>query len=203
MLYKGYSHDHLDALAEDFLGKYAKGKYDGRALRIESLIESYGYTIFQIPGLSEIAEAYVPAKPGYIFVDEEQYLNGASFRWRFTMAEELAHILIHRPLFDGKTIDQIKSMQAKLTDDEYRRIEQDAKYLAGCLLMPKNDFKDRFHHFFNLQAQRSSNFLTIIRYAVRQLNFDFNVSCYSVGLRAFHLGLIDQSQLDDLLQSYA
>jgi hypothetical protein len=92
---ESHSKENLEEIAERFLQDHGAGKRDGRSLMVESLIESFGYTIWQFPGLSEIAEAYVPAKPGYIFVDEDQYLNGASFRWRFTITEELAHILIH------------------------------------------------------------------------------------------------------------
>lgn len=202
MSVKNYSNEDLEKTAENFLKKYAQGKYDNRALLVEWVIESFGYYIFPIPGLAEIAEAYIPAKPGYIFVDEEQYLNGTSFRWRFTIAEELAHILIHRPIFEGKSTKQIGQMQEIFSDDDYRIIEKNAKFLAGCILMPRAEFKARFIHFSEIQSQKTSNLLKILRYVVRQLSMDFNISCYSVSIRALHLGLIDQEQLDDLIESF-
>jgi Zn-dependent peptidase ImmA (M78 family) len=196
---KNHSNESLEKIAEDFLKKYGQGKYDGHALLIEVLIESFGYYIFPVPGLAEIAEAYVPVKRGYIFVDEEQYQNAViSFRWRFTIAEELAHILLHRPLFEGKSAKQIVQIQEGFSDEDYRIIEKNAKFLASCILMPKEDFKTRFIHFTTIQSQRTSNSLQILKYVVRQLNMDFNVSCYSVSLRALHLNLIDQQQMDDL-----
>jgi len=200
--YKSHSREELEKIAEEFLQKNTAGKYDNRALMIEAVIEGIGYTIHPVPGLAEIAEAYVPAKKGYIFVDEEQYMNGSSFRWRFTMAEELAHILIHRPIFDDKSSEEIVRIQEAFTDSEYRRIEQDAKYLAGCLLMPKEVFLARFKHFFDFQSQRSSNYLNILYYVMRQLSMDFNVSCQSVSIRALHLDQIDQSDLEDLLEMF-
>lgn len=204
MSVKNHDNESLEKLAEGFLNQWAKGKYDGYSLRIESTIESYGYYIFSIPGLAEIAEAYIPAKPGYIFVDEEQYYSAStiSFRWRFTIAEELAHILIHRPAFEGKMPEQIIKIQESYTDADYQIIERNAKFLAGCLLMPRTAFKTRFAHFQALQAQRSTNALSIHRYVVRQLSMDFNVSCYAVALRALHLGIFDQQQLDDLIESF-
>jgi hypothetical protein len=203
MSVKNYSNESLERIAGDFLKKYAQGKYDGHALRIEALIESFGYYIFQIPGLAEIAEAYVPAKPGYIFVDEDQYQwNAISFRWRFTIAEELAHILLHRPIFEGKSAKQIAQIQDGFSDDDYRIIEKNAKFLASCVLMPKEVFKTRFEHFTAIQSQKTSNYLNVLKYAVRQLNMDFNVSCFSVSLRALHLHLIDQQQLEDLLETF-
>ena len=196
---KSHSNENLEKTSEDFLKKHSQGMYDGRALRIEALIESLGYYIFPIPGLSEIAEAYVPAKAGYIFVDEEQYQNAVcSFRWKFTMAEELAHIVLHGPLFAGKTPKEIAEIQEGFSDADYVIIEKNAKFLASCLLMPKDDFKNRFAHFSSIQSQKTSNSLQILKYVVRQLNMDFNVSCYAVSLRALHLKLIDQEQMDDL-----
>jgi hypothetical protein len=199
-----FNKTELEKIAENFLSKYAapgSGKYDGRCMRIEAVIESYGCTIFPIPGLAEIAEAYVPFKPGYIFADEGQYLSG-SFRWRFTLAEELAHILIHRPLFQGQSAIQVKDLQEQITDDQYQYMEQNAKYLAGALLMRHDEFKAQFQHFYDLQSQRITNRLQILRYVIRQLSMDFHVSCYAAALRSLHVGLIDQPQLDTLLESF-
>ncbi|MCX6923483.1 MAG: ImmA/IrrE family metallo-endopeptidase [Verrucomicrobia bacterium] len=196
---KVYGNKSLEAIAEGFLSKH--GTYDGRALRLEAAIESYGYQIFAVPGLAEVAEAYVPIKQGYIFVDEEQYMNAETFRWRFSLAEELAHILIHRPLFQGMSVDQIIEFQNKLTDDEYLTMEREAKYLAGCLLMPQREYRSRFDQFYAIQSSRVSSELKILRFVVRQLSFDFNASFHSVALRGLKLDLIDQQQFDDLMES--
>lgn len=191
----------LEKIAQEFLETH--GLRDNRALRVETAIESFGYRIFSFPGLAEIAEAYVPVKPGYIFVDEEQYLGIDSFRWRFSLAEELAHILIHRPMFEGMTLEQIIEFQNEITDKEYLALEREAKYLAGCLLMPADEYKKRFVHFWDLQSSRIQNELTVLRYVVRQVSYDFNVSVHSVALRALNLELIDQQQFDDLMDSYS
>ena len=200
MALRHQSNDSLETQAAAFLDANAKGTYDGRALRIESVIEKLGYIIFPVPGLVEIADAYIPIKAGYIFVDEDQYLNG-SFRWRFSLAEELAHLLIHRPLFDGKSVAEIVAFQQALTEQEYLRIEREAKYLAGCLLMPRAVFQERFAQFLEIQSQQTPNSLAVLKFVIRQLSMDFHVSCYCVALRALHLHLIDQQQLGELIEA--
>jgi Zn-dependent peptidase ImmA (M78 family) len=198
---KVYGTESLEAIAEGFLSKH--GQYDGRALRLEAAIESYGYQIFPVPGLGEVAEAYVPIREGYILVDEEQYMNAETFRWRFTLAEELAHILIHRPLFEGMSVPDIIAFQNNITDPEYLTLEREAKYLAGCLLMPQEQYRSRFNQFLGIQSSRVSSELRIFRYVVRQLSYDFNVSFHSVALRALKLDLFDQQQFDDLMEAVA
>lgn len=203
MLIKNYDKESLERIAEKFLREYSAGKYDGRSLRVEALIESCGYQIFPVQGLAEIAEAYIPLKSGYIFVDETQYLAGTSFRWRFTLAEELAHLLIHSPIFKGMSVEEIVRVREEITDAQYSIMERNAKYLAGCLLLPRVHFRSRFLRFFDLQLQTTHNRLMVLKYAVRQTSMDFNVSCHAVTLRALHLGLIDQEQVDDIGEAFS
>lgn len=193
-----YTDEQLEKKAEEFLAEYAKR--DGCALLLELVIENFGYEIFPVPGLAVIAEAYIPAKPGLIFMDEEQYMS-SSFRGRFTLAEELAHIILHRPLFEGLNAQQIQEFQEKLSDPQYQQIEREAKYLAGALLMPRQMFMERFKTHQEIQRERQQNELQILRRTIRSLNIDFNASCHSIAIRAMCVGLIDQQQLDDYLST--
>jgi Zn-dependent peptidase ImmA (M78 family) len=178
---------------------------DNRMLLIEHLIESsvVGYTITPVRGLADIADAYIPVVGKRIFIDEEQYLSAHSYRFRFTLAEELAHILLHVPLFKGKSPKEIQSMRDSISDDDYKWIEMEAKYLAGCLLMPKSDFVERFKHFYGIKSQQTTNQRKILVYVFRQLNIDFNVSCVSCAIRALKLKLIDQDQYDEVSESFS
>lgn len=196
-----WTHPELEAKAEEFLQGY--GRYDNRRLRIEETIEATGYKIWPVPGLGEIAEAYLPIKEGVIFIDEDQYRGIGGHRYVFSLAEELAHTILHRPLFSGMDVDKIRREQAALTDDEYLTIERQAKYLAACLLMRADWFRSRFARYQAIQKGRTGNQLHVLRYAIKQLGYDFAVSWHSVSIRAFYLGLIDQAQLDDLIESLA
>jgi len=192
------SKTQLEATAQEWLKQY--GKYDGRMLRLEHSLEVARYRIEPVPGLAEIAEAYIPAKSHYIFVDETQYLSNSP-RWRFTLAEELAHDLIHRPMFAGLNSEQIVAYQESLTDDEYSTIERQAKRLAGCLLMPEDVFIERFQHHWDTQRPSVTSDLKLLKYVIRQLNFDFAVSHHAIAVRAVYLDLIDQSQFDDFMET--
>lgn len=203
---KNHSNEELEKIAEDFLAKWGQGKYDNRCLRIEALIEAaeingQRYTIFPVRGLAEIAEAYTPAKPGYIFIDEDQFLNDGP-RCRFTLAEELAHILIHRPLFDGRSVAEQIKIQEGFSDYDYQVIERNAKFLASCILMPRETFTARFKHFFGMQSARVTNTVQIHRYVIKQLNYDFYVSYFSIALRALQLSLIDQEEFNELNEEF-
>lgn len=191
-----FSSSQLENIAQQWLKKF--GQYDNRLLRIEQSAEKGGFAIIPVPGMAEIAEAYLAAN-GLIFVDEGQYLN-STFRWKFTLAEEIAHDLIHRPMFDGLSGSAIQDAQESLTDSDYQLIERTAKELAGCILMPADTFRERFQHFWKTQEQFVSNDLGVMKYVIRQLQYDFGVSCHAISIRAKKLGLIDQEQLDDYLE---
>ena len=194
-----YDHIQLEELATHFLCNKPEGKFDNRSLLVENILESLGYEIYPIKELSKIAEAYIPMHGKRIYVDEEQYDSSVSFRMRFSLAEELAHILIHVPQFADKTVEEIVRLQELILDREYQDIEREAKYLAAALLMPKNVFEQRFSHFLQIQSQRSANQLYQLENIFRELSLDFNVSIHSAVIRAEQLKLIDPVQFEELV----
>lgn len=195
---KLYSKDELESIAEKFLAEKGKGHYDGDSLRIEPLIEEIGYTILPVKGLAEIAEAYLPRKEKLILVDEDQYSSYESLRYRFTLAEELAHIILHRPIFDGKTLKEVEHIQTAITDEQYQAMEKDAKHLAGALLMPASRFESQFRHYQDIHSQEM-NRIRLLRKVTRKLYLNFNVSYSSACLRAAHLSLLEWEDLPELL----
>jgi Zn-dependent peptidase ImmA (M78 family) len=200
-----HSYAELESISKTFLVRAgsAISLYDGRALRIEYVIESSvcGYSIFPVHGLAEVADAYVPIKGKRIYIDEDQYLS-SSFRVRFTLAEELSHIILHVPLFVGKSAEEVGEIQSQITDEDYQRMEREAKYMAGCLLMPAWTFTERFNHFYAIKLQQTANERNILLYVFRQVSMDFNVSCHSCAVRALKLDLIDQGQMDEISEFF-
>ena len=199
---KGWTHKELEFEAEKLLSDFSKlGCYDNRALRIEALIDRYGLRVIQVKGLSEIAEAVLPIKEGYILIDEDRYNDVSSeLMVRFTLAEELCHNVLHRPLFSGKTLDQIRRFQESLSDTQYERIEREAKHMAGALLMSGPVYRHRFAHFMATQNGSPHSQVTKLRYVIRQLTFDFAVSFQAATLRGVILGLLDWEQYNDLME---
>jgi Zn-dependent peptidase ImmA (M78 family) len=197
---KHYTNGELEAIAADFLARHGSGKYDGVSLRIEALIEGFGFYIWSVPGLKEKAEAYVPVRGNKIYVDEDQYQSATTFRFRFTLAEELAHILIHRPLFDGMSTAEIIKFQKAIPDADYLRMERNAKYLAGALLMKKTLFERQFNLLWQRQRSNTQVPVFILRYVIRRLSLAFFVSCHSASIRSLHLRLISQTQFNELAE---
>ncbi|MFY9925874.1 MAG: ImmA/IrrE family metallo-endopeptidase [Opitutaceae bacterium] len=196
---KHWNNAELETEAANLISRF--GIYDNRALMIEEVVARYGLKIFTIPGLSEIAEAFIPIKDGFIFIDEDQFNDGAyCLRVRFTLAEELSHNVIHRSMFEGMSIEEIKAFQNSLTDEQYERIEQDAKYLAGALLMPEEVYRQRFQYFMANQAGSPHSQVVKLRYVMRQLSYDFVVSLQSASLRGVMLKLIDWVQYNELME---
>jgi Zn-dependent peptidase ImmA (M78 family) len=196
---KQHSPEEIEAIASVFLEQL--GVLDGNVLRVEHCISAKGYLITSVKGLRDIAEAYISVMGKRVYVDEDQFDNSLSFRYRFTLAEELSHILLHCPAFEGKTVSEIELLRDSISDAEYIDIERDAKRLAAALLMRKVKFLERFKHHFDSRSG-ISNELYKLKYVFRQLSMDFNVSCFATVLRAYELGLIDQPQKTELLEIF-
>lgn len=189
------SHSELEEIAEGFLAKH--GLFDGKSVLIELVVQKYGYYVWPVKGLRQFAEAFVPNKPGIIFVDEDQMLDYPQ-RFRFTLAEELAHILIHIPRLQGKSARDLSKFTEMMTATQYRRYEHDAKYLASCLLMRKSTFVFRFKAHCEVQQARATNQSGVLRYAIRQLALDFCVPVWPASQRAFQLKLINEAEFIEL-----
>jgi Zn-dependent peptidase ImmA (M78 family) len=59
-------------------------------------------------------------------------------KYRFTLGEELAHMLIHPSIFANcKTIEQRLAVEEDLTDVRRDQLENNARALASAILMPE------------------------------------------------------------------
>jgi Zn-dependent peptidase ImmA (M78 family) len=75
-------------------------------------------------------------------IDEKEYMDDRYLnRVRFSVAHEIAHIVLHKDLYDSfsfDTVDEWMDTLEALPDDEYNWIEQQANEFAGRLLIPQN-----------------------------------------------------------------
>jgi len=200
MILKKWKYSDLEDIADRFLDQH--GKYDNRCLRIEQTLTSAGLRIWPVPGLAAYAEAYIPIKSGFVFIDEEQYQKAENFRYRFTLAEELAHHLIHRPYFEGMSVEEIQKTQKSFSDGEYVQLEREAKRLAGAILMRKSLYLPRYMQFYGDHRERGGHHLNSIKFAVQELSKDFFASCVAVAIRAVSTEMIDQEEFEDLGQMW-
>jgi Zn-dependent peptidase ImmA (M78 family) len=195
MRYKSFNPNHLERKAVEVLAEH--GKFDGSRLLVDELIDKLGYSVLPKAGLLDEfgVEAYIPKKPNLIFVDKAAMDQGFP-RYYFTLAEEIAHILIHLPLVAG-SITELHEWIMAMPEADYNRFEWDAKHLAGALLMPKEGFSDTFKKHLTQYTGKLDK-QTVVRMAVRKTYIPYGVSFEAAAVRACCLKLISRADLREL-----
>lgn len=196
MTYKRFSKPYLEKIAHEVRTKQAI--FDGKRLLIESLVDKLGFELIPKTGLKEELgiEAYLPKRLNTIIVDQASMDFGTP-RYFFTLAEEVAHSLIHLK-GHGANRDTLYKWIQSLSKSAYEDLERDAKYLAGAILMPKSEFMSIFMkksaaHRKALGVHGDRH--TVIRYSIRRLYMTYCVSFEAAAFRARSLGLIKPSDL--------
>ena len=125
-------------------GALAKGPQcvRGRHVNIERLVqETFGLKIiaFHELGRRWKTYAFIDTTGKAVFVDADLIDNvQLEKKYRFTLGEELAHLLIHPAIFANcKTIEQRLAVEEQLTDVRRDRLENNARALASAILMPE------------------------------------------------------------------
>ncbi|MDD5421974.1 MAG: ImmA/IrrE family metallo-endopeptidase [Candidatus Omnitrophica bacterium] len=144
------------------------------------LKEKYGLEGFLALGKKTI---YID---GYL-MDNDNFYN----RYRFTVAEEVAHSILHGNLFKNiKDIEEYFDAFDKLKHFQVARMDQDAKYLASAILMPTEPFTELATEYIaELDGEGK-----VLRYgAVEKLSKKFEVSFETASIR------FEQLKLDRLI----
>ncbi|MBF0406457.1 MAG: ImmA/IrrE family metallo-endopeptidase [Candidatus Riflebacteria bacterium] len=108
---------------------------------IEEIIESkFGIDIVPIPGLQKVieAEAFLSSDMTTISIDQFTYENREN-RYRFSLAHELAHVILHKEIFkniDCNDIQEWKKSRKIIPKREHDLMEMQANNLAGLILVP-------------------------------------------------------------------
>lgn len=162
--------------------------YTHYAVDIEYIIESHFNIRIESAPLKWYrgVEGYPSLNGRKIYVDVNlMNEDNQERRYRFTLAEELAHIILHSDIWkDVETVDEWVQKWSNIPESDDRYLNINAKELAGVILMPKNYFinraiqlRDKFiaeNSFFPLENVQTES---VIRYSViRSLMNDFNVS---------------------------
>ena len=98
-------------------------------------------------------------------------------RYRFTLAHELGHWILHKDIFSGTGVAAASYTTDK---DGIESVEWQANYLAKAILMPKGQVKRAFY-----QVQSES-----VAYTVAVLANLFEVSMQAMKIRLGEIGLI-------------
>jgi predicted transcriptional regulator len=136
----------LERIACSALAKVPGGAPKGR-VDIERLLqESFGVKIVAFHELASKWKTYafIDTTAKVVFVDADLIDNvNEEKKYRFTLAEELAHLLIHTSLFANcKTIEDRFAIEDALKDVQRDRLENNAKALGSAILMPEKSVRE-------------------------------------------------------------
>jgi hypothetical protein len=144
---KFLSYEQIAERASDFL----KGlKYEGIIpIPIEKIIDrDLKINIVPIPNLFRTFDinAITSSDLKTIYVDEYLYTN-LDRTYRFTLAHELGHIVLHRDFYRSikiKSLMDWKKFISDVEEKEYQYLELQANNFSGLLLVPQNELAAHF-----------------------------------------------------------
>lgn len=127
---------------------------------IELIVEAkFGMDIVPVPGLQDRIEAvaYITRDLQEIRVDEFVYHHRVN-RYRFSLAHELAHRLLHREQWQQMQFHDVASwkeaVSESIPDREYGLVEFHANFFAGLVLVPPPELRSRFEACVELAKQQ-------------------------------------------------
>ncbi len=134
-----FSYEDLRQQAHEFLAKYhPKGTIP---VPIEEIVEfQFDIDIVPMPGLQTAFDvvSFLTSNLREIHVDEFVYRNRPG-RYRFSLAHEIGHCVLHRDLYQQfrfSNISQWKEFLGTSSEREYRFLEWHANTFAGLVLVP-------------------------------------------------------------------
>lgn len=192
---KFYTHQELETMAEVFLEAFHKPQ-DSPLVEIDMIVEAdLDIRILPYSNLETFhgLHGYLALSLKAIYIDQN-IMDSDLFerRFRFTVAEEVGHYMLHRDLFAGvKTPDDYLNAVDRISSKEYAKMDIDAKYLGGAILMPSEIFRKE-------SLDYATNATKVIEDELfKRLSNKFNVSTHAVSRRFKVLGLKDQIEFDD------
>ena len=133
------SYEAINKKAETFLKTYTSGLLP---VNIEEIIElRFGINIIPFPRLLETFEVdgFTSKDLSSIYVDEDIY-NKRPSRYRFTLAHEVGHIILHKDLIkeiNPASVAEWEDFYLKVDEDSYSWVEYQAYSFAGLILVPR------------------------------------------------------------------
>jgi hypothetical protein len=141
------SYADLRRRAGDFLRTYHP---DGSIpVPIEQIVEfHYRLDIIPVPGLQDAFEVdgFISSNLMSITVDAFVYEH-RSGRYRFTLAHELAHVVLHRRIYEAhrfRRVEEWKRFQREMDEDDRRWLEWQAYAFAGLILVPTEPLRAEY-----------------------------------------------------------
>lgn len=116
---------------------------------VEEIVDlKLGINIVPLAGIQKVyeVEGFTSSDLSCIYVDDYVYSNRPT-RYRFTLAHELGHIVLHGDLFKQFKFDEVEDWIAfvqKIDDKDYSKLEFQGYSFGGLILVPPLHLKDQF-----------------------------------------------------------
>ncbi|HUI08191.1 MAG TPA: ImmA/IrrE family metallo-endopeptidase [Verrucomicrobiae bacterium] len=140
--------------------------------------------------------AFIDTTAKVVFVDAELMdSDRLEKKYRFTLAEELAHFLIHQPVFSHcRTVEDRLALEKQFDDLTRDRLESNARALASALLIPKATIELRVEELARKLVDEQRHILVEELIAVIGRDYDVNFNAAKHRLR--NLGYRRRLDLD-------
>jgi len=151
------SYGNLRQRADDFLRTYHQTL--AIPVPIEEIVEfSFGIDIIPLPGLHRAfdVDGFISSDLRSITVDAFVYEERPG-RYRFTLAHELAHAVLHRRIYEEhrfQRAEEWKSFQRDLDEESRTWLEWQAYAWAGLVLVPAGPLRSEYGEAVKMAAQR-------------------------------------------------
>ena len=182
-----YTAGEIETKAHQFLKEKCK-PIISIPIDIDFLIEQEPDTVLDcLPNLQDrfnVAGMVVKESGRFVVYIDEWVMNENPNFYRFTLAEELGHLHLHR-----QTMEQITSMEEAVAlhewEEYYEVIDRGAKRFAAAVLMPNphivEDVRTLYRELVSEVGFRSRS--AIINYLVHQLSKRYVVSFKAMSIR--------------------
>ena len=141
------SYDNLREKAAAFLRSHHPS--GAIPVPIEELVDlKFEIDIVPTPGLHKAydTDAWVTSDRSTIYVDEFVYESRPN-RYRFSLAHELAHLVLHSEVLGDlsfSTIAEWRGVVSRIDEEDYGWLEWQAYAFAGLILVPSDPLRSRF-----------------------------------------------------------
>lgn len=192
------SYDQVRQLADEFLRAHSDPEL--YPVDVEHIVDVVlGIDVVPVPDLLARFEVdgLLAADRSEIWMDDQIYREKyALYRRRFTLAHELGHWYLHRPLFESASfgsLDEWKDFLRSIPEPDYFWYEQQAYWFGGLILVQEEPLSVEFESAVRLAGEKGYELdlesEAHCAYVADHIGRRFDVSRHVIVRRGYYDGL--------------
>lgn len=126
----------IEGKVDEVLGECWNGSYP---MDVEAICDYLGIAIVPVMELwtKYGVDAFIAADFRTIYADESEFRHCSS-RYRFSIAHEIGHFVLHREYFSSR-VESLNEWIGASLSNSCNYVEYQANFFAGCLLAPEDE----------------------------------------------------------------